>query len=547
MFSVVSDYQDSIQGIAIVPIKGFYISKKYVIGDVNIYPKGEIDTEEIRGCKIDITFERIKDIFYDATIITFPIKYTPKNIMGIFSPSEKHKLIKQVLDKAEDVMNIFRYINSNFDKISNLPQRAGYIDGMISGFLVYDTRLKKSDYIWEKYYSSNISIGNGLNLKEADVRGIEKYFLPLINTEEVASIIRQAFRMYSDIIYMPTATNKFMQAMSLLEYLANPFEYENMQKAKAKIVPFSSDYKKRYFDLCERFKYLTSLKDENDKQIGLRTSIIHNGKTLEQLIDKGYEIDLLLRELQRYICNFINAIIEDSNQKWEYVEKKIEEKRIQVHAIKEGYEGKFEADTIIVIDFKFLNKAIEEVYQWYPQYLDRKFDICKFLMLVLEQSDIERKEYQIPVQIFYKDDEKVYNAIPELHMSQYEGLGFQSPWGEISIYTFKTQDEHDRLMGEFLTGYAREMNYFINPGAMYTNIVFISDRNRLQDDIFIDYEMSCKKIILGRLDNKRTTCFDECTWFDVQILIMTTLGIELYEECNGDFIFKIEEGRYQEE
>lgn len=121
------------------------------------------------------------------------------------------------------------------------------------------------------------------------------------------------------LFIMPTATNKFMQAMSLIEYLANPFEYEQMKKAKAKIVPFSSECKKSYFDICERFKYLTSLEDETGKQIGLRTSIIHNGRSLDELLDRGYKIDLLLRELQMYICNFIKNNVLFSDKNWDFV------------------------------------------------------------------------------------------------------------------------------------------------------------------------------------------------------------------------------------
>ena len=533
--------------IAIVPVKGFNISNKYNINKFNIYPQGTLNEEEITGWRYDFSFEEIKDEFYDSTLIAFPIEYERRNILGALFPSEKDKLLKTVLETAEEVMNVLRYINSNFDKTSNLPQRAGYISGLNSGFLLCYPDLKTFNYVVEKYHVLNTSIGNGLNIDmDKMMSQLNMYFSPLRNDEyEVGSIIKHAYRLYSDILYMPTATNKFMQAMSLIEYLANPFEYEQMKKVKTKIVPFSSDCKKEYFDICERFKYLTSLEDENGKQIGLRTSIIHNGRSLEELMDKGYKIDLLLRELQMYICNFINNIVIYSDKDWNLVEEKIDEKYEKIQNTKLGYEGKFEADTGIFIDFEFLNKALKEVYQLYPQYIERKFDIGCFLSLLLKQVDIERNDYQIPVQIFYKTDEKVFNSDDERIVSQLEGLGFDSLLGEISLYTFNASQDYNLLMERFLKGYLSEKNYYIDCSAKLNNIVWISDRNSISHEVFQQAEKSCKKIILGRLDNKRTTCYDACTWFDIQLVIMACLGIEGYEECEDNFLFTVEDGKYK--
>jgi hypothetical protein len=217
---------------------------------------------------------------------------------------------------------------------------------------------------------------------------------------------------------------------------------------------------------------------------------------------------------------------------------------LEVQNVKLGYEGKYESDTAIIIDFNFLNKAIKEVFQWYPQYIDRKFDIVKFLLLLLQQSDIDRSGYQIPVQILYESNEKFYNSKHELSVSQYEEKGFTSPLGETSIYTFDAKKDYNLLMEMFLNGYLSEENYFVNQSTKFTNIIFVSDRNSIPDETFKKSEASCKKMILGRLDNKRTTCYDLCTWFDVQLLIINSLGIEAYEECVDNFIFKVEDGRY---
>ena len=77
--------------------------------------------------------------------------------------------------------------------------------------------------------------------------------------------------------------------------------------------------------------------------------------------------------------------------------RKIEEKRNSVQAIPTGYSGKFECDSVIIIDFNFLNQAIKEVYQLYPQYIDRKFELPKFLQLILVQCDIHRPEFSTTI------------------------------------------------------------------------------------------------------------------------------------------------------
>lgn len=125
-----------------------------------------------------------------------------------------------------------------------------------------------------------------------------------------------------------------------------------------------------------------------------------------------------------------------------------------------------------------------------------------------------------------------------------EGLGFSSNLGEISICTVNTGDAYDRTLEAVVKMCLTELNYNIASRTKFTQLVLISDRNKLDDEIFINIERTCKKIILGRLANYLTTCYDKCTWFDVQLVIMKSLGIEYHENCTEDFIFKAEDARY---
>lgn len=527
LYSIANDYNylNSDMAVALVPVKDFNIDKKYVIeGNITIYPKYSLDTSIIQGSICDFSFRGIKEIFYDATIIAFPITPPQIIITGSLMPSVKDKLIKKVLNQAEEIINVFRYIYSNLDKVSNLPQRAGYIKGNLCGFLLFSIMMQGSTFISGKNYISSQTIGNSLNVNVTFMKpSIDDMFFALYRNDTIISnIIKHALRLYSDILYLPTATDKFIQAMTLVDYLGNPFEYQKMQKNKTKIAPFSADSYSQYNFICERFKYLTSKKDEQGKEIGLRTNIIHNGKSLESLIFEGYKIDMVLRELQLYICNFINGILEYSSQnEWSYIEEKIEEKRNYIQTIPNGYTGKVECDTVIIIDFDFLNQAIKEVYQLYPQYIERKFELSRFFQLILAQCDIHRPEYQIPVNFIFSKDDIIYNSDSTFVLSKYDGLGMQCSDGELYIYAIKINEDYNGSLTSIFKRVISEKNYFYNDATKYTNIVLISDYNKIPDEYMREVNNSCKTLTLGRLDNKRTQCYDDCLYFDITYLVMT--------------------------
>ena len=549
LYSIVIDYShlEPHMNVALVPVKDLNVSEKYSIaGNITVYPKNSLNTEALQGGVLDFGFLEIKNTFYDAAIIAVPATSSQAAFTLGMMPGVKDELIKRILNKTEEIANIFRYIYFNFDGTSGLFQRAGYIEGNLCGFLLYSCAMQSSIFISGKNYISSRTISSSLSIDIAFMRPSIDYLFNAIyrNSTAVSNILKHAFRLYSDILYLPTSTGKFMQAMTLIDYLGNPFEYQKMQKNKTKIAPFSADSRQQYNHICERFKYLTSLKDENSKEIGLRTNIVHNGKSLEDLLFEGYKVNLVLRELQLYICNFINGILDFTDQNdWSSIEIKIQEKYNEIQAIPKGYEGKTECDAVIIIDFDFLNDAIREVYQLYPNYRNKKFDIALFLQLVLKQTDISRPDYQIPVNFVYSKDTVVYNAASEIRLSQYNGLGFQCPDGEISIYTLYTANQHSGNLEILLRNCIQEKNYCYNDAAKYTHIVFISDYNQIADDLYMKAINSYKSLILGRLDSQRTKCFGNCTYFDIENLIMTALGIPLHEECTADFFFT-ETGRY---
>ncbi|WBX80321.1 hypothetical protein PD280_22595 [Virgibacillus salarius] len=75
-------------------------------------------------------------------------------------------------------------------------------------------------------------------------------------------------------------------------------------------------------------------------------------------------------------------------------------------------------------------------------------------------------------------------------------------------------DYYDELE-YFFEQYSKEKNHIITPSSKFNNIIFISDRNEINHQLFSFIEQSVKKIYLGRLDNKRTDSFSDSNWFDI--------------------------------
>lgn len=542
-YSINDDYKNIKMpyAVAIVPIKDLVITEKYSISNINLYPPNSINRRELNNNKVDFTFNDFEESFFNCTLLTFPIEHKRDNIIGTLMPNKKNSVMSEVLGKSDEIMSIFIYIYCNFDMVSNLPQHSGYIKDIYTGILIFYPELGNSDFIFEKLKTTSTLIGNGMNIDISYDKEIIDKYMSIFNDDckEVGNIIKHSLRLFSNIIYNNNKTNKFILAMSLIEYLANPYEYTKMQKAKSFILPFSTDSKKEYHRMCERFLDLTGKKVDG-VEVGLRTCIVHNGKTIEELIDSDYKVNFILREVQDYICNAINSMVLLYREEWEEVEKEVNRRySIIENNRKETEDVKKTMDVLFFIDYRFLNNSIKEVYQLYPNHKNKKINISGLLYLIAKQVDIDRKGYTIPVQVAYDKDESIYNCLDERRISELENLGFDSDIGQFDIYAAKANITYDSYMENLLTHYLYEMNYDINETSKFAKIVLISDRNSISKSLYEFAEKSCKKIIVGRLDNKRTTTYPQCTWFDIQILLMTLLNIQPWEECNDNFIYDI--------
>ena len=117
--------------------------------------------------------------------------------------------------------------------------------------------------------------------------------------------------LYTQLLETPSSTSRIMHALGLLEYLASPGKYMNLQKVKAIVVPYVAKTKADHHRLSERFRIDLFGPD------GYRTKIVHNGDRLEDLIRMSSERSALFNELDGYIRAIINDMIVHSTDTWD--------------------------------------------------------------------------------------------------------------------------------------------------------------------------------------------------------------------------------------
>ena len=128
-------------------------------------------------------------------------------------------------------------------------------------------------------------------------------------------MVNHALALYSALIESNSLTAKFVQCLSLLEFLASPEEYENFKKVKKTIARYVAQDSREYEQLLERFKGLTGNK-VGDTEKGYRTRIVHMGQRLESIAPIISEREALFGELERYIRAVVNHMIKHSDKCW---------------------------------------------------------------------------------------------------------------------------------------------------------------------------------------------------------------------------------------
>ncbi|TWB39640.1 hypothetical protein FBZ90_110104 [Nitrospirillum pindoramense] len=193
-----------------------------------------------------------------------------------------------------------------------LPGPAGYLEQQgFSAGLFYSLTNHESYIIAGQIISHVVVVGLGLDMESLQLDDYPK-------GGQVENLARHGLRLYSAALTASDDTAKFMQLMTLLEFLSNPDNYEKMEKTKKCIACHVAHDPSEYDQIMNDFRFLTS--DQNTPNRGLRHNIVHLGKRLEDLLSAD-EREAVLKRLDRYVGITLEDFIERGDADWETIDK----------------------------------------------------------------------------------------------------------------------------------------------------------------------------------------------------------------------------------
>lgn len=251
--------------------------------------------------------------FFGSALLALPVNLD-WNAFLMPSSHEAHlEMLAAAMAGAEAIMDLVRFEQCNLWTPQKLPGRAGLLQrsGFCAG-LFYAPEDHESYVIAGQILTHEVIAGIGLDMYSVTVR-------PL-GAGEVGSIAAQALRMFSEALEAGSETSRFVQMMSLLEFLAAPDDYLPMKKVKRLIARQIARDRADYEAILQDFLYLTSEPGQaNGPKQGLRHNIVHCGKRLEDLADKSERVAIFKR-LARYAGVSIQTMRQHSDQDWEVIE-----------------------------------------------------------------------------------------------------------------------------------------------------------------------------------------------------------------------------------
>ena len=316
--------------LVLMPISRVLVERPLIIGRFRIFPPGDIDLSRLRPLSnfsfeealggtnvLELTGQRLReaatsltgfglDTLESTALVGFIEKINWEEFLEAAHDRDV-ELLQRLSASAERALDMVRLHQCRLDLSATLPGPVGSwaSSGANLGALLYCQTDHESHLIaGEAAGYASISSGIGLDL---DFDYPEP--LPAASDGEVGAVALHALSLLSDAMYARNDTSKFLRTMTLMEFLANPNEYQSWAKAKGNIACHCARSKQEYLEILHRLKELTSLESPDGTQLGLRTLVIHHGKFLEDLIPGQPERRALFHELHRYVGDAIKDML----------------------------------------------------------------------------------------------------------------------------------------------------------------------------------------------------------------------------------------------
>lgn len=309
-------------GMLVFP-KGILSFEKYKFDENSIFDDYEYERyegENLTKFQSFLSGVTIED-YKKETLIALPIKFDWNKIYKCMH-SDHMSFIRSISDVVDEIgLKYLKYKNCDLDYTleTSLPSYAGQLSNNLkmSSCLLINGNTNELKLIGGNAYSQYFTSGVGIKINQPEWNDFPK-------NGEVGNIVSHALTLYIQMLQTQSLNSRYVQALSLLEYLAFPQEYKNFKEVKKIIAKYvAKDISHRDY-LYERFKELTGKKDDvTNEEIGLRTLIVHIGGNIETLLEKEDRKKVFL-ELDSYIREIIDFMIIYSDMDYnDYFENKV--------------------------------------------------------------------------------------------------------------------------------------------------------------------------------------------------------------------------------
>jgi hypothetical protein len=249
--------------------------------------------------------------------VVFPIQFDWDKMWatGHKGQMEFIRFLSEVVD--EESLNLLRYQECRIESLDALPARAGQVDcnHMMSAALVYKAASQQGRIIAGAAFTHFVTKGIGLPIVPIE---LDKF----PGTGEVGCIAKRALSLYTALLEANSPSAKFVQAISLLEFLADPLRYRKFIEVKKIVARYVATTQRDYECVLSRFEDLTGKKDSvTGGEIGYRTRIVHIGDRLDTLLPNFDDRQKLFLELDGYIRPIIDHMIANSSLAFAEYEK----------------------------------------------------------------------------------------------------------------------------------------------------------------------------------------------------------------------------------
>ncbi len=509
----------------ILPIERFSINQKTRIQNLVVYPSGSVDIDEL-----------FQGIFYSdeesKTRYLNKLNYLKKNTLIAFLSSSPTKypyqseqnltLLNYAIDYVTPILDFIVFNYCHIHNNRNLPGRVGQIETGETILLL--SHIIAPRIIREKINTNTITIGKGLDILDLDI--LDNYHLLKSDIDEAGNIARQALRMYTKIIESNSNTEKFIQIMILFEFIASPDRFEKFQYVKTKIASHIAKNACQYHEICHEFKGYTGGVKEN----GLRTQIVHQGKRLEELLDKD-QIKELFRKLQRYLFFCIFDLLDNYNKKWEFIENFRMRKKGEAESNKSQIVIYSHSPTIVLIDGDFLSNSIiryKEIYsELHPEKELNAIDLAILCYEILLNTRSWEGHKIYTFLFFYAETQKL--PFTKDTFKQIDGKLIKIEKTEFEFQSFK----FDRIDNLFISinrvldelNQCRKISYDRPVFTMFEKIIFAGDNKKYKNTLAQIKEKDLMDIVLIR-DAHYSEMELDVAFFDIGHLVGKSLGLK---------------------